>query len=102
MPLGTWFGKKRYLTLSLPGKAGLTAAQLNEWLAFNQIEPIGEGRAELRHGQIMALTLNLNRDPKTKHEPYDARDYMNYVDPEPEKIYTQEELEAYADKIFGC
>ena len=101
MPLGTWFGKPRCLTLSLPGKAGLTASQINDWLAYDQIEPFGEMRNELRHGQQMALHLNLNRDSKQRSEPFTALECMNYVVKPPEKIYTVEELEAYADKIFG-
>ncbi|MEN9864400.1 MAG: Ribonuclease [Pseudomonadota bacterium] len=29
--------------------------EFTEWLVFNSIEPIGEFRNELRHGQMMAL-----------------------------------------------
>lgn len=64
-----------------------------------KLEPIGEFRSELRHGQMMALHLNLNRDSKT--EPFKALDMMNFIEKPPEKVYTMEELEAYAAKIFG-
>ena len=94
-------GKPRHLTLTWPGKSGLTAAQLNEWFAYNTIEPFGEFRNELRHAQQMALTMNLNRDPKQRSEPFNATEFMNFTERPPEKIYTAEELEAYADKIFG-
>lgn len=77
----------------------MTAKQLRELCLFYEIEPFGEYRSELRHGQSQALHLNLNRDPK--REPFKASDCMNYVDPEPEKIYSEEELEAYAKSIFG-
>lgn len=87
--------------LQLPGKAGLTASQLNDWFAYANIEPFGEQRSELRHGQMMAMTANLNRDSKQRSEPFTALDFMNYVEKEPERIYTQEELEEYAAKIFG-
>lgn len=85
----------------MPGKPGLTASQLNEWMAYASIEPFGEFRSELRHGQQMAMTANINRDSKAKPEPFTATDFMNFVEKEPEKQYTQEELEAYAEKIFG-
>ena len=80
----------------------MTASQLNELIAYSLIEPFGEYRAELRHGQQLALHLNLNRDSKQRSEPFTALECMNYVVKPPEKIYTVEELEAYADKIFGC
>lgn len=66
-----------------------------------EIEPFGEFRQELRHGQMMALHLNLNRDSKQRPEPFTALECMNFVEREPEKVYSQEELEAYAAKIFG-
>jgi len=45
--------------------------------------------------------MNLNRDPKQRSEPFNAIEFMNFTEKPPEKIYTAEELEAYADKIFG-
>ena len=102
MPLGTWFGKKRYLTITLPGKAPLTASQLSEWMEYDNIAPFDrEFRHELRHGQIMALHCNLNRDPKSKPEPFAAVDFMNFVERPPEKVLTAEEIEKEFDKIFG-
>jgi len=85
----------------LPGKLGLTAKQLNEWYAYMNIEPFGEFRSELRHGSIMALHANLNRDSKQRSEPFTAMDFMNFVERPPEKILTPEEIEACFDKIFG-
>lgn len=79
----------------------MTASQLNELIAYHDIEPFGEMRNELRHGQQMAMVANINRDSKLKPEPFKAKDFMNFVQSEPEKIYTVEELEAYADKIFS-
>jgi hypothetical protein len=99
--LGRWFGKERYITLILPGKRGLTAAQLNGWFAYEQIEPYGFFPQELRHGQEMALHLNLNRDSKTKPEPFTALECMNFIKPPPEKLLTPEEIEACFDKMFG-
>jgi hypothetical protein len=82
----------------------LTASQLNGWLDYNSIEPFGEFRAELRHGQQMAMTANINRDSAKRKEPFTAADFMNFYDkpePEEERQMTVEELEAYAAQVFG-
>ncbi|MCK5608132.1 DUF4035 domain-containing protein [Candidatus Pacearchaeota archaeon] len=78
----------------------MTARQFRELLDYYNIEPFGEFRDELRTGKLMALTANINRDPKTRPEPFAALDYMDYVEKESEKIYSQKELDAYADKVF--
>jgi len=62
----------------------LTTAQLNEWLNYDQIEPLG--REDLRHGQLMAMQANCNRDPKKKREPFVPADFMNYRRPLPEVV----------------
>jgi len=73
----------------------LTARQLNEWLAYDQIEPFGEIRQEIRHGQQMALMCNLKRDSKIKPQPYTPREFMHFVDlpeerpPDPKVLSTQ-------------
>ena len=81
----------------------LTARQLNEWLDYNSIEPFGEFRSELRHGQQMAMTANINRDSDKKPDPFKATDFMNYYErpKEEERELTTEELEAYAKQVFG-
>jgi hypothetical protein len=79
----------------------MTCRQLRELLHFYRIEPFGEYRDELRHGQQMAFHHNLHRDETKRSEPFKAIDFMNFIEDIPEKIYTKEELEAYADKVFG-
>ncbi len=75
-----------------------------EWQQYYSIEPFGEFRAELRHGQQMALAANINRNSEKRPDPFDAIDFMNYVDkPEVvEREMTTEELEAYATSVFGA
>ncbi len=75
-----------------------------EWQKYYSIEPFGEFRAELRHGQQMALAANINRNSEKRPDPFDAIDFMNYVDkPEVvEREMTTEELEAYATSVFGA
>ena len=78
----------------------MTLRQFRELLDYYNIEPFGEFRDELRTGKLMALTANVNRDSKIRPEPFASLDFMDYVEKESEKIYSQEELEAYADKVF--
>ena len=47
---------------------------------FYYSEPFGEFREEIRHGQKMALTQNLKRDPKMKPTPFTTLECMNFVD----------------------
>lgn len=71
-------------------------------MAYAAIEPFGEYREELRHGQKMAQYANYHRGEK--REPYQPKQFMNFIDPpEPvkEKKMTVAELEAYADRVFG-
>lgn len=66
----------------------LTSSQLNDWMVYAAIEPFGEQREELRHGQKMAMTMNLKRNPKKKREPWKPAEFMNFVNelgPKPKK-----------------
>lgn len=47
-----------------------------EWIAYDAIEPIGEGRADLRNAQLMALLANVNRDAKKRAAAYEASDFL--------------------------
>lgn len=84
--------------------SGMSCRTFLEWQQYYSIEPFGEFRAELRHGQQMALAANINRNSEKRPDPFDAIDFMNYVDkPEVvEREMTTEELEAYATSVFGA
>lgn len=60
--------------------AQLTASELSQWMAYAAVEPFGEFRDELRHGQLMALHANVNRDPQARREPFRADEFMNFYD----------------------
>lgn len=81
---------------------GMTTRQFKELVDYYNIEPFGEFRDELRTGKLMALTANINRDSTIRPEPFTAIGFMDFLEKEPEKIYTQAELEAYADKVFSA
>lgn len=52
-----------------------------EWMAFDRLEPIGEGRADLRAGIIASTVFNMNRGKDTP-----ARSPSDYM-----PTFTQEE-----------
>ena len=84
----------------------LTCTQFLEWQAYYAIEPFGEQREELRHGQKMAQFANhYQRDPKRDPEPYPAIDFMNYTErpEEPEPVVEDpDELSArILREVFG-
>lgn len=60
--------------------ASMSSSQFAEWMAFASVEPFGEIRQELRHGQHLSLVANINRDAEKRKEPFSAADFMNYVD----------------------
>lgn len=60
--------------------ASISSRQFAEWIAYSKIEPFGEIRDEIRHGQQMAMTANINRDTKTRRDPFSAIDFMNFID----------------------
>lgn len=64
----------------------MSASQLVELEDFYNMEPFGEIRQELRHGQRMALDLNLNRDTKARSKPFTALECMNFVEVEEEPV----------------
>lgn len=78
----------------------LTASQLEGWKTYASLEPFGEYRQELRHGQMMHL---LDRAHFKRDEPVTPLDFMNFMGlhKEPERELTVDELEAYADEVLG-
>ena len=56
----------------------MTSAEFTEWMAYYELEPFGELVADQRHGVATALQANLNRDPKTRPEPYKPEDFIHW------------------------
>ncbi len=54
----------------------ISALQFNEWIAYAELEPFGEERADLRMAILASLIANTNRDPKKKSTPYEVNDFM--------------------------
>lgn len=54
----------------------ISSQELTEWMAYSQVEPWGEDRADLRAGIVAATVANAQRDKKRKHSPYKAKDFI--------------------------
>jgi hypothetical protein len=56
--------------------ARISSQELNEWEALYLLEPFGFDLQNHRHGSLMALLANTNRDPEVKPNPYESSDFM--------------------------
>jgi len=78
----------------------MSSSQFYEWMVYASTEPFGEFRAELRHGQQMALTANMNRDTKKKREPFTPQEFMNFIE-QPAKEYQPLDPARIDREVFG-
>ena len=72
-----------------------------EWMAFYQIEPFGEERADLRSAIIASVIANANRDPKVQRQPFTVEDFMPQFDGEREKHRQTPEEQIAILRMFG-
>lgn len=56
----------------------IDSAELTEWMAYDQIEPFGPQREDLRAGLICSTVANHSFSPPRK--PHRASDYMLFAD----------------------
>lgn len=52
-------------------KATLTSAELTDWIAYFNLEPFGEERADLRAGIVASTIYNVNRGKGRAMHPID-------------------------------
>lgn len=77
----------------------MSPSELGEWLAEYTISPWGEWRGDLRAAQTTAMIANVNRDSKSRPEPFQPRDFMfDYLVEQQDKARRDAELSA---KIKG-
>lgn len=60
----------------------MSGQDLVEWIAYAELEPFGEERADLRMGILAALTANMNRDPEKTSE-FTPKDFIPRFEEEP-------------------
>ena len=69
-------------------QATLTTRELMNWIAFYELDPWGERRADLRAGIVASTTYNMQRG---KSKALKASDFM--PDFEPQKPQTVQEMQ---------
>lgn len=60
----------------------MSGQQLTEWMAYFELEPFGEERADYRMATLAALTANIHRDPE-KSDEFRVQDFMPRFDGSP-------------------
>lgn len=59
----------------------MTWVSFLEWVAYDEVEPFGERRADLRNGLMCATIANCHRD-STRSKPFKATDFIIDFDPD--------------------
>ena len=75
--------------------ARIDSHELSEWLAYYQIEPFGETRADMRAALIAMIMANIYR--KKNQPPFNLGDFMFKF--EPSKPQSVEEMKAICKSI---
>ena len=84
----------------------LSGIDLVEWMAYWELEPFGEERADYRMATLAALIANTNRDPDKCPEPFTTENFMPQFGPqddkqEPPKIDKETALVAIREAMMG-
>ena len=61
----------------------MSSREFTEWLAYARLEPLGPEADDHRMAQLMALTANVNRDPKRRKTPWAPDDFLPRHGPRP-------------------
>ena len=67
----------------------IDSREFSEWIAYSQLEPWGEGRADLRTGIVASTIANIWSSKETP--PFRPRDFMITFDP---RGVTEDDLDA--------
>jgi hypothetical protein len=63
----------------------MSSREFAEWLAYFELEPFGEERADLRSGIVASTIANVNRDPKRRRRAFRPEDFMPRFGPRERK-----------------
>ena len=56
--------------------ARISSRELSEWAAFCKLEPLPDGKADVRAGIIAATVANTGRDPKKRRRPFKPSEFV--------------------------
>jgi len=84
--------------------ARTSSRELSEWMAYDAVEGLPDRRVEILLASLLAMTANVNRDPK-KGEPASALDFLPWLrddeDEEPEPVDLTGKIKALAAVLGG-
>jgi hypothetical protein len=72
--------------------ANHTSKELSELQVYEQVEPFGERRADIRTALVCQLLANINRSEKTK--PFELEDFILSFDEVEPHVQTADEIES--------
>lgn len=81
----------------------MTSAELTAWIAYDNLEPFGESRADLRAGIIASTTYNVNRGKGRAMQPVDFMPKFEVTDrvkKTPEQVW--QVLQSYTNAAKGA
>ena len=80
--------------------ARVSSAELTEWLAYRQIEPLPDERRDVLLATLAAILTNANRDPASS-EAMTAKDFLPWLDEEDDRDQAQspEEMLALVEQL---
>ncbi len=77
----------------------LTASELDEWAAFERLEPFTPVRTDVAGALVAATIANAHRDPQRRSEPFGVRDFLPAWDRPAPRQMSDDELLRRAEAI---
>jgi hypothetical protein len=82
--------------------ARVDSHELTEWMAFHNLDPWGEYRADLRAGIVASTVANVNTVRGRKFKPSDFMvDYLKRPEPEPKTVEELKDMAVRITAMFG-
>ena len=75
----------------------MDAKELSEWMAYDQLQPIGPQRTDLGLGIIAATVANCHRDPKKRSSAYEPSDFAPFL----KDGGTEKRVQSKAELLLG-
>jgi len=80
----------------------ISSRELTEWIAYAELDPFGEWRADLRAGIVASTMANTARDPKRRAKAWTAQDFMpQFERKEPKSWEDQLSMVEMLNRAFG-
>lgn len=80
-------------------QAAISCAEFTDWLAYYQLEPFGEERADLRNAILCALIANLLRGKGRRAK---LKDFLPRFDEEPRRKQSLADMRAVMERFTAA